>query len=90
MAPWHVTALHVLPGYRLEVEFADGLHGEVDMSNDNFIGVFEPFLDEQYFAQATLKNGVVTWPNDVDIAPDAMYEEVKTKLNQAQAYKEKP
>jgi hypothetical protein len=79
MITWHVTALRVLPGFRLDIEFADGQHGIVDMSNDDFSGVFEPLADEAYFAQAAIKDGVVTWPNGVDIASDAMYEEVSGK-----------
>lgn len=76
MIAWSVTTLTVLPGHRLEVSFADGLKGIVDMSKDNFSGVFAPLADESYFAQATIRGGVVVWPNGIDIAPDAMYDEV--------------
>ncbi|CAB3789431.1 DUF2442 domain-containing protein [Pararobbsia alpina] len=76
MIAWNVTALTVLPGHRLEVGFADGLRGVVDMSKDDFRGVFAPLADESYFALATIRDGVVVWPNGVDIAPDAMYDEV--------------
>jgi hypothetical protein len=76
MIAWSVTALKVLPGHRLEVEFADGLEGVVDMSKDDFSGVFGPLANESYFALATIRDGVVVWPNGVDIAPDAMYDEV--------------
>jgi len=79
MIAWYVTALSVLPGHRLEVQFADGQAGVVDMSRDDFSGVFAPLADETYFAQAVVKDGVVVWPNGVDIAPDAMYEEVSGK-----------
>jgi hypothetical protein len=79
MIAWHVASLRVLPGYRLDVEFADGQRGVVDMSKDDFSGVFEPLRDEQFFAQASIRDGVVVWPNGVDIAPDAMYEEVSGK-----------
>jgi hypothetical protein len=79
MIAWYVTSLRVLSGHRLEVEFADGQRGVVDMSKDDFGGVFEPLRDEQFFAQATIRDGVVVWPNGVDIAPDAMYEEVSGK-----------
>jgi len=41
--------------------------------------VFESLAEEAYFAQATRKDGVVAWPNGVDIAPDAMSEEVSGK-----------
>ena len=81
--PWNehhdwmkLTALKVLPGHRLEVGFADGLRGIVDMSKDDLSGVFAPLVDESYFALATIHDGVVVWPNGVDIAPDAMYDEV--------------
>lgn len=73
---WKVTELKILPGHRLDVAFADGLRGVVDMSNDRFIGVFAPLAEESYFALATIVDGVVVWPNGVDIAPDAMYDEV--------------
>jgi hypothetical protein len=76
MIEWNVTALKALPGHRLEVAFADGLKGIVDMSKDDFSGVFAPLANESYFALAAIRNGVVVWPNGVDIAPDAMYDEV--------------
>ena len=76
MIAWNVTALKVLPGHRLEVGFADGLRGIVDMSKDDLSGVFAPLVDESYFALATIHDGVVVWPNGVDIAPEAMYDEV--------------
>jgi len=79
MIAWNVTTLNVLPGHRLEVSFADGLKGIVDMSKDNFSGVFAALADESYFAQAKIHDGVVVWPNGVDIAPDAMYDEVNER-----------
>jgi hypothetical protein len=79
MIAWYVTSLRVLPGHRLDVEFADGQRGVVDMSRDEFKGVFAPLADEAYFARAGIREGVVVWPNGVDVAPDAMYAEVSGK-----------
>lgn len=76
MVIWHVTRLAVLPNHRLDVEFADGTRGIVDMSRDEFRGVFAPLADETYFAKAFIADGAVVWPNGVDMAPDAMYVEV--------------
>lgn len=76
MVPWKVTKLKVLPGHRLEVVFADGRAGMVDLSKDHFHGVLAPLEDEAFFAQARIQDGVVTWPNGAEIAPDAMYDEV--------------
>jgi hypothetical protein len=33
--------------------------------------------DLDRFAQVTLVYGAVTWPGDLDLAPDAMYEQIK-------------
>ena len=77
MMPWKITHLTVLPDYRLEVVFRDGTQGVVDLSDEPFDGVFAPFADPEFFAQATVENGVVVWPGGLDIAPDAMYHEIK-------------
>ena len=42
MVPWKVNKLKVLPGHRLEVAFADGLSGVIDLSKDHFDGVLAP------------------------------------------------
>ena len=76
MSPWKITQLNITPPYSLNITFADGTTGTVDMANESFIGMFAPLQNPAYFALATLQNGVVTWPNGLDIAPDAMYEEV--------------
>ena len=77
MTPWKITQLNVLPDYRLEVVFRDGTSGIVDLSDEPFDGVFEPLANPTFFEKATLKNGVVVWPGGLDIAPDAMYREIK-------------
>ena len=71
--------IHVqpLPAYRLFVEFADGVKGEVDLSNRLFGPIFEPLKDLDFFAQAVIDEfGVVCWPNGADLAPDALHEVV--------------
>ena len=79
MIPWKVTGLAVLPGYRLDVTFADGTAGIVDLSGESFDGVFAPLADPAFFAQARIQDGVVIWPNGADIAPDAMYDEILSR-----------
>jgi Protein of unknown function (DUF2442) len=79
MIDWHVTALRVLPRYRLEVRFADGLSGIVDISVNDFGGGLFRFTDESYFAQASIQDGVVTWPNGVAAISHALYSEVQYK-----------
>jgi len=75
-SPWRVTAVEVLPGFRLRVVFADGLSGTVDMSrivHSPKAGVFAALADPSLFAKVKLQCGAVTWPGEVDLAPDAMH-----------------
>jgi len=76
MAPWKILQMNVLPNYRLELTFVDGSHGVVDLSSGPFVGVFQPLADPNYFARASLENGIVVWPCGVDIAPDTLYDKV--------------
>lgn len=80
VAPWRVVAVSAEPGYRLHVRFADGLEGAVDMNrliHSPNAGVFAVLTDEALFAQAFLEHGAVTWPGELDLAPDAMHSEIK-------------
>jgi hypothetical protein len=40
-------------------------------------GVFAALRDPAIFAQARVEYGVVTWPGELDLAPDAMHEAIK-------------
>lgn len=78
--PWRIQQVEVLPDYRLFVRFLDGLEGYVNMKtflHSEQAGVFTQLRDLDRFAQVTLVYGAVTWPGDLDLAPDAMYEQIK-------------
>ncbi len=73
---WRVTKVEALPAFRISVSFADGLTGIVDMSalvHSSHAGVFSSLTDASLFAQVRLEYGVVSWPGELDLAPDAMY-----------------
>lgn len=79
-APWRVDSVHALDGNRLHVRFVDGTEGEVWM--DTLIhspraGVFGRLTDPQMFSAVGIAHGVVTWPEEIDLAPDAMYDAIK-------------
>jgi len=44
-----------------------------------FSGVFSHLADPAQFRQVGLVDGVVTWPREPDLAPDAMHDELKAK-----------
>ena len=78
--PWRLKEVMALSGCRLKVCFQDGLEGIVDMSAlvlSEDAGVFAALRDEKVFRQVFLEYGAVTWPGEIDLAPDAMYEEIK-------------
>jgi hypothetical protein len=78
-SPWRVINVKVLPGLRLWVDFADGLAGVVDVSGlvrSPKAGVFAALEDPALFAQVRVEYGAVTWPGELDLAPDSMHAEI--------------
>lgn len=74
-----VTALEVMADYHLRVTYEDGTSGVVDLSDRLFGPMFEPLRDPDYFALAYIDEfGAVCWPNGADLAPDALYEVLKS------------
>ena len=61
----------------LKVTFRDGLIGEVIFMESHLDGVFEALKNPAIFFSVNCTHGFVEWPGDIDLAPDAMYEEVK-------------
>lgn len=81
-APWRLTKVWPLSNYRLKVEFKDGIEGFVKMSNlimSDKAGIFKTLKDLNVFNQVYIEYGVITWPGEIDLAPDAMYDEIKHK-----------
>ena len=79
-APWRVAHMEALSGFRLHVRFNDGIEGMVELAgflNSASAGVFAALRDESLFRQARVELGAVTWPDNLDLAPDAMHREIK-------------
>jgi hypothetical protein len=69
-----IAKISVLPGYRLAVEFEDGVTGTIGVESELFGPVFTPLRDEAVFAQVSLDEfGAPRWPTGADLAPDAIY-----------------
>ncbi|MBV9266078.1 MAG: DUF2442 domain-containing protein [Acidobacteriaceae bacterium] len=78
--PDDVAEVQALDGYRLRVRFHDGIEGYVNMNDlihSPRAGVFAQLVDPARFAEAEVQYGTVTWPGEFDLAPDAMYAEIK-------------
>jgi len=78
VTPWRVNFIRPLADFRLEVKFADGTQGLVDMARlqARDCGVFEPLREPSLFNQVFVDDSVVTWPGGLDLAPDTMHEEL--------------
>jgi hypothetical protein len=79
-APWRLTHVKPLENYKLEVDFIDGTHGVVEMKQrimSEKAGVFAELKDIGTLNQVYLEYGAVTWPGGIDLAPDAMHNEIQ-------------
>lgn len=74
---WDITEVKVVGDYTLWVRFRDGLEGAVTFLPGFFRGVFSPLRDHAQFQQVRVVDGVVTWPGELDLAPDAMHHEIR-------------
>ena len=78
--PEDVTEVNAVPNYRLSVRFNDGTAGLVDVRPLIFSeapGVFAQLADPKVFDAVYVCLGAVTWPGEIDLAPDAMYEALR-------------
>ncbi len=64
----------------LRLEFADGLTGEVALLDRIRGPVFEHARTSAGFAKVKVdeETGTVTWPGGADLAPDTLYERVRS------------
>lgn len=75
-----VTHVEAKADYVLAVTFDDGTHGEISLADRLFGPMFEPLKDPAFFAQAKVDEfGAICWPNEADIAPDALYRKIKSE-----------
>jgi len=64
--------------YKIEVTFDNGKRGVVDFSK--YLqkgGVFDRFKDKDFFINFRINEelGVLTWGNEIDLAPETLYSE---------------
>ena len=79
-APWRIAEVRAMPDFKLWVRFNDGTQGTVAMAglvHSAHAGVFAALLDEELFSKVSLQYGAIIWPNNLDLAPDAMYDAIR-------------
>ena len=76
---WNVVSAKHVGDYRLEVAFADGTSGVVDLARHvRAGGVFARLANVDAFKQFSINPdfGTICWGDDLDIAPETLYYEV--------------
>lgn len=73
---WDVVEVTAESDYTLFVRFADGASGRVRIWPEKMTGVLAPLRDREFFERVFIDQGAVAWPGEIELAPDAMYEEV--------------
>ena len=75
--PTHVESRD---GYRIWIEFEDGVQGEIDLSHLVGKGVFKAWEDRQFFEAVRISPyQAIVWGKDLDLCPDTFYMELVGK-----------
>ena len=75
---WDIAEVKPQKHLTLYVRFVDGVNGFVCFSPTHLTGVFKALKEETFFLKVYIKNDVVSWPGGIDLAPDAMYDAIKS------------
>lgn len=70
-----VEARHV-HDHTIWLRFADGVEGDVDLSDLYDRKWFEKLRNVEFFKQFSLDGETLVWPNGEDIAPESLYRRV--------------
>lgn len=69
-----LTAVTAMDNYYLLLTFENGEQRYLDMKPYLDRGVFRELADEKVFRSAHLSFDTVAWNNDIDLAPEILYE----------------
>lgn len=74
-----VVSVEAKADHKLSLVFDDGTKGTISIADRLFGPMFEPLKDPKFFAQVRVDEfGAVCWPNQADLAPDALYRKVSS------------
>ena len=79
-SPWRLVKAIPRKDYVLKVKFVDGTEGLVDLKLlvlSDRDSVFKKLKNKTFFRKVRLELGVATWPGEIDLAPDVLYDKIK-------------
>ena len=75
-----LNAVTARAGYKLYLEYDDGVKGEADLSHLVGNGVFRAWNDPAVFEAVTVgEHGEIRWTKDIEICADTMYLQITGK-----------
>ncbi len=76
-----IVACKAKPNYRVWIRFADGLEGDVDLSDLIGKGVFEAWKSIEFFNQVRVDpcTDTLAWGDDIDLDPYVLREKISKK-----------
>ena len=75
---WDIKKATYKKHLNIDLEFVDGLKGEVIFKEINLKGVFEPLKKIEEFKKFSIGNSqTIEWECGVDVAPDRLHHDIK-------------
>ncbi len=73
-----IVKVEYIKDYKLNLEFNNGNSGLVDLEDHIWGPAFEPLKNIDFFKQVEVSKtlGTITWPNEVDFAPEFLFENI--------------
>jgi hypothetical protein len=68
-----VTDAKYESGFKIRLQFNDGITGIVDLENSLKGKVFEPLKNVDYFKNFSTNSWTIEWENGADFAPEYLY-----------------
>ena len=82
---YRIAEVRPLASYRLFIRFADGVEGELDLSDLVGKGVFAPWIDPEFFGRVGIDPDTHTlaWPGGIDLCPHALHDDLVRMASRA-------
>lgn len=71
-----VTHAEYIGNYSIKLSFSNGENGVEDLKDIIFNDhrkIFEPLRNQEYFKSFQLENWTILWSNNLDLAPEFLY-----------------
>lgn len=78
MIPRVIEATYI-KDFTIMIRFADGVEGEINLSDELEGEIFQPLKNVEYFKKFIVHPELhtLTWPNGADFAPEFLYDKIK-------------